>query len=217
MECAMNTPAPKTSGFAVSSLVFGILGICCPIIGSLIAVICGHIALGTIKKSGGAVGGKGVAVTGLAFGYLAILLWIIALAFAVPASKGFGDKVMDLVYAQQIQRGMLRMAEDGESKGDKSLGWPADAGITTVSELKKRLLDGGYIDQRYAADIDFEKFMFGNVSKDDPDSTIFIQMREPFLFGVTLAVGKDGESQEIAPGENADAPVPPREPAFLAP
>jgi hypothetical protein len=65
---------PPTSGFAVASLVLGILGVlggwCLFAIPCLLAVICGHVGLGATKNS--ARSGRGMAVAGLILGYLAI-------------------------------------------------------------------------------------------------------------------------------------------------
>ncbi len=62
----------QTSGFAVTSLVVGILGLCIVPLG-VIAVIFGHLSLRQIKKSAGATGGYGIAVAGLIIGYIGIL------------------------------------------------------------------------------------------------------------------------------------------------
>jgi hypothetical protein len=59
---------PKTSGMAVTSLVFGILSFCMWIFASIPALILGFIALGKINKSQGQVGGKGIAIAGLVTG-----------------------------------------------------------------------------------------------------------------------------------------------------
>jgi hypothetical protein len=71
-------PAPTTNGLAVGSLVaslfwFGWLG-------SFLAVILGHVALGQIKQSGGRQTGYGLAVAGLVLGYIELgflLIWVL--------------------------------------------------------------------------------------------------------------------------------------------
>jgi competence protein ComGC len=51
-------------------------------------VICGHKALGHIKRSGGALQGQGLAIAGLVTGYVSILLSLVMipmmLAIAIP-------------------------------------------------------------------------------------------------------------------------------------
>lgn len=83
----------KTSsscGLATWSLVLGILALVLCVVGPLFgipAVICGHLALSRIKRSGGALRGQGPAIGGLVTGYLSIaLIPVIGLlaAIAIP-------------------------------------------------------------------------------------------------------------------------------------
>ncbi len=78
-------PHAPMSNLALSSLVLSFI----PIIGSIAAVICGHLALAEIHRSGGAMNGRKFAVAGLAIGYgilsLAVLyglFWLSSSAFA---------------------------------------------------------------------------------------------------------------------------------------
>lgn len=57
---------PGTNGLAIASLVLGILWLYW--VGSLLAVIFGHVALADIAKTG--KGGKGLAIAGLVLGYV---------------------------------------------------------------------------------------------------------------------------------------------------
>ncbi len=75
---------PKTNTLAIVSLVLAFFV-------SLGAVICGHIALGQIKKSG--ENGRGLAIAGLVLGYLGLVGGLIATIvwvsfFAIAASNG---------------------------------------------------------------------------------------------------------------------------------
>ncbi len=79
----------QTSGFAVTSLVVGILGLCIVPLG-VIAVIFGHLSLRQIKKSAGATGGYGIAVAGLIIGYIGILNAVIfaaVLGFSIVSEQ----------------------------------------------------------------------------------------------------------------------------------
>ncbi|QNN47087.1 DUF4190 domain-containing protein [Thermomonas brevis] len=77
----MNAPIRQTSSLAVISLVFGILGwTLLPFLGSLVAVVCGHMARGEIRRSQGTLEGDGMAVAGLVLGYLVIGLTVLTLA-----------------------------------------------------------------------------------------------------------------------------------------
>jgi|GEM_PF-678579 len=62
---------PQTSGLAIASLVCSVVGV------SLVAVILGHIALGKIHRSNGAVDGKGLALAGTIVGYVGLFLFIV--------------------------------------------------------------------------------------------------------------------------------------------
>jgi hypothetical protein len=87
----MNTPTEQqnpivseTSGWAIFSLISGILGWLGVFgLGGLIAVIAGHIAKNQIRNSRGHVGGSGLATAGLVLGYLNIGLAVAGVCFAL--------------------------------------------------------------------------------------------------------------------------------------
>ena len=73
--------ARTTSSLAIASLVSGILGwTLLPFIGTIVAIVTGHMARGEIRRSGGALDGDGLAVGGLILGWLSALLWIVGIA-----------------------------------------------------------------------------------------------------------------------------------------
>ena len=76
--------APGTSGLAVASLVLGILWIWW--IGSILAVVFGHVSLNQINQSHGRLGGRGLAIAGLVLGYIGLffLLGVIVIVAANP-------------------------------------------------------------------------------------------------------------------------------------
>jgi hypothetical protein len=77
--------AGKTNTLAIVSLVASIAGIVILWgIGSIAAVICGHISLNQIKKTGEQ--GRGMALAGLIIGYAGIVLAIIGVIVAVALS-----------------------------------------------------------------------------------------------------------------------------------
>lgn len=111
----------KTSGMAVGSLICGILGLllwlpCIP------AVILGHLGLSAIKKSAGALKGRGMAVAGLVMGYVmiaAIPLIAILASLAVPAFNAVqaqGNQIKAINNARQIVIGMKQYAADHDGK-----------------------------------------------------------------------------------------------------
>jgi hypothetical protein len=72
-------PQTRSSTMAIISLISGIAGwSLLPFLGSIVAIITGHIAQGEIKKSGGMITGKGMATAGLILGYLSIALGLCA-------------------------------------------------------------------------------------------------------------------------------------------
>jgi hypothetical protein len=78
-------PAPyvaqTTNGLAVASLVAGFFWL--GWLGSILAVIFGHIALTQIKESGGREGGSGLAIAGLCLGYLGIATLTLVILVAI--------------------------------------------------------------------------------------------------------------------------------------
>jgi len=96
----MNTPpippalpirqAPRQCGLALASLLLGVAGLVCLVVGPLTgipAVICGHLARSRIRKSGGTLSGAGLALAGLITGYITIVMIAVTgliAAIAVP-------------------------------------------------------------------------------------------------------------------------------------
>jgi hypothetical protein len=81
-------PAPRvvyrptsTNALAVTSFISAILWF--GWFGSIVAVVCGHLALRQISRSGGMQSGVGFAVCGLVIGYFALAVLLAALAVMV--------------------------------------------------------------------------------------------------------------------------------------
>ncbi|MBX6421559.1 MAG: DUF4190 domain-containing protein [Sinobacteraceae bacterium] len=86
MNVAVNR---RTSVTAVVSLVFGVLAwFALPLVGAIVAVICGHAARAEIRASGGQTEGAGLALAGLLLGWthLAILLLAVLVFIVLPLS-----------------------------------------------------------------------------------------------------------------------------------
>lgn len=80
----------STNTLAIVSLVLGILGLTfIPLLASVCAVVCGHIARGQIKRTG--EGGSGFATAGLVIGYVSIALFVVIVGaiviFAIAAAN----------------------------------------------------------------------------------------------------------------------------------
>jgi hypothetical protein len=76
----------QTSGAAVASLIAGILSLLVvPILGSVVAIICGHVARSNIRSSRGALTGDGMAVAGLIMGYGGLCFFVLISMIAILA------------------------------------------------------------------------------------------------------------------------------------
>lgn len=72
------TTLQTNSTLAIISLVSGIVAwVLVPFISALVGVVTGHMALGEIKRSNGAVGGRGLAIAGLVLSYLNIGIFVL--------------------------------------------------------------------------------------------------------------------------------------------
>lgn len=76
-------PFKPTSGWATAGLIFGILGFCLPIIGSLLGIVFGII--GITKTRDNRAGGRGMAVAGLSLGIVSLLFGPLMIAILLPA------------------------------------------------------------------------------------------------------------------------------------
>ncbi len=83
----------KISPLAIASLVLGLLGATIvPCLGSILAIVFGHVALRQVHASQGKLGGKGLAIAGLVLGYLVlipeVIVCIVFLAILALAPSG---------------------------------------------------------------------------------------------------------------------------------
>jgi uncharacterized protein DUF4190 len=82
----------RTNGLAIASLVLGIVWLYW--VGSLLAIIFGTVALHQIEQSGGALGGRGMAIAGVVLGWVgfatfAIMVIVIAVSAAGSSTSGY--------------------------------------------------------------------------------------------------------------------------------
>jgi hypothetical protein len=79
----MDTPVRLTSSLAIISLISGILGwTLAPILGSLVAIVTGHLARKEIRRDP-SLGGDSLAVVGLVLGWVAVLGVLLAIAVLI--------------------------------------------------------------------------------------------------------------------------------------
>jgi hypothetical protein len=80
----MNVPMRQTSTLAIISLVAGILGwTLAPLLGSIGAVVCGHLARAEIRREPDRLEGDGFAIAGLVLGWGQIILGILFLVVVI--------------------------------------------------------------------------------------------------------------------------------------
>ena len=120
---------PPPSGLAITSLVCGILSVTLlPLLTSIPAIVCGHVAQARIKRSAGTMGGGGMAFAGMLIGYLSFALAIPMIAIlagiALPVFSQVqlkGKQVKSLSQAKQIAIGCRLYAEDHDGAFPKTL------------------------------------------------------------------------------------------------
>ncbi len=80
----------RESTLAIISLVSGIIGwTILPFIGSIVAVITGHLAKKEIRESGNTMSGDGMALAGLILGYTMIGVTLLVLLIILVAALAF--------------------------------------------------------------------------------------------------------------------------------
>jgi hypothetical protein len=141
-------PAP-TSGLAIASLITALTCI------APAAIICGHMAMSKIKKSGGQIGGMGLAMAGTIIGYVTLIVAIVSIVPAMfvgaRAWKMGSDRAACIMNQRQIEQ-VVRTYQDanGLSEGDpldleKALTDATGAPLTTTCPNGDALIISGTI------------------------------------------------------------------------
>ena len=74
----MNMAPRETSALAITSLVSGLLGwTFLPLVGSLVAIVTGHMARAEIRRANGQIEGDGLAIAGLVLGWLVVAISVL--------------------------------------------------------------------------------------------------------------------------------------------
>ncbi|KGK56041.1 hypothetical protein FHR53_003220 [Xanthomonas arboricola] len=80
----MNVVVRQTSAMAIVSLVAGILGwTLIPFLGSICAIITGHLARAEIRRNPQGLEGDGLAIGGLILGWLAVAMWLVGIVIFI--------------------------------------------------------------------------------------------------------------------------------------
>jgi len=86
--------APPTTGYAVASLILGVLSLCSAGLTAILGLILGIVALARIGSSGGRLRGRGLAIGGIGTSVLGLLLGLmvcgVLVALMAVADRGTG-------------------------------------------------------------------------------------------------------------------------------
>ena len=74
---------PGSHPLAAASLIFGVTQILLPVIGGILAIAAGHLALRQSRRTGQT--GQGMATVGLIFGYIGVVVPIVLVASMLVA------------------------------------------------------------------------------------------------------------------------------------
>lgn len=207
----------KTSGLAITSLVLGILSLCCGFFLGIPAIITGVIARKKIRFS--LMTGDGMALAGIILGCFSFVVTILYIVISIPGFAGAFENVglmSNLRHAAKVTTAMQDAARD-TTDGQFNFALPADMGATNAREYIQ-LLVPKYITQE-DADLLLENFMVGNVSHSDPTTTILFRSKGPespvLKRFVVFRVDGTGNVLPVFRADEAGK-EPPREPAYLA-
>ncbi|MGO1068289.1 DUF4190 domain-containing protein [Lysobacter sp. CA199] len=85
----MHNPARQTNVLAILSLIFGILGwSLLPFIGSIAAIVTGHMARGQIRREPERFEGDGLAIGGLVLGWASVIMGILTVVVVIAFFGG---------------------------------------------------------------------------------------------------------------------------------
>ena len=102
----------STDGFAITSMVLGILAVLSCYFGIIlgtIAVIFGHVSLSKMKKNPG-LQGKGMAIAGLVCGYIGILVTI-GFGALVYSTKDTFTEAIEMQLQEQMEAELQKQEE----------------------------------------------------------------------------------------------------------
>jgi|694.fasta_scaffold90399_4 hypothetical protein len=157
------------------SLGLGIASFLCGLFAGLPAVICGHKALGKIKRGESSEGGRGMAIAGLIMGYLSIAMTVLVIpvmiAVAVPSFAVVQQKALEaasMSNAKQIVTACKTYAADHEGNYPPDL----DALRTGSILLDERVFVCPLL--KDDTQIGYEYYGSGMKDSDAPDKVILV-------------------------------------------
>src|SRR5436853_365072 len=129
---AVAQTVPRTPPVAIWSLILAVLSFTCGWLFTAIpAVICGHIARSKIRKSGGTVGGKGIATAGLILGYIALVIG----AMGIPLLVSMIQSDRERLHRLSTERKEIA-SDDGKIKVTVPGMWTKMPGLNKFASLQ---------------------------------------------------------------------------------
>jgi len=118
-----SAPKVRTSGFAIASLVLGILGLCSGGVSALVGLILGIVALKKIGREPARFQGKGLAVTGICVSTLFILLAPAILLPLIGKAKHEADRSQCENHLKEIGLAVRLYADENEGQCPPAINW----------------------------------------------------------------------------------------------
>ena len=93
-------PVAPTNSMAMTSMIAGIVGwTVAPLLGSLVAIITGHMAKKELKERMGREGGDGMATAGLVMGYLQLVPTVLCVCSVLAMfAMGISVPILDQLF-----------------------------------------------------------------------------------------------------------------------
>ncbi|MSR64443.1 MAG: DUF4190 domain-containing protein [Verrucomicrobiae bacterium] len=123
----------KTSGMAIAALVLGILGMFCWFITAIPGLILGIISLNRINRSGGQLGGKGLAIAGIAISGVMLMCGVVSMGMLLPALNAAREKARRASCLNNLKQIGLAIRLYA---GDNNERFPTDAAWTTLGSYE---------------------------------------------------------------------------------
>ena len=153
----MTIPQKHPVGAALASLVLGILGlVILGPLGSIPAIICGHMARARIQKNTEGLGGEAVALAGLILGYIqigimAVLLPLLAAILVPSIQKAItsAGMVSTVANGANIYKSVVAGQMEAEVAGEGSSAWPEKGEYRTSTDYFIHLVESRIMNVSY--------------------------------------------------------------------
>jgi prepilin-type processing-associated H-X9-DG protein len=122
-------PSAKTSGMAIAALVLGILGVFCWFLTAIPGLILGIISLNKINRSGGQLGGKGLALAGIIVSSVMLMCGVMSMGMLLPALNAAREKSRRLTCLGNLKSIGLAIRLYSADNNER---FPTDAAWTTL-------------------------------------------------------------------------------------